>query len=632
MSLFMWSLEPIVHGQWSLTSLSHVQVFGTGEGGRRVSSGDRLHKRKRPQRKKRPVLPFKRNHSKKWQNKKRPSKKLRKGKLPRPSRPPPPPTQFVPFPDQKAQLPAANQNKAPNSPSSNLNTKSTGQVNSTSEEGVSTPSSYNSWSTTEQPSVTEIHKPTKSSKKPIFTVKPKKPFKFKSRSKQKEATALRGKLVHSIIHQDKSLEKEIYKTLEASLEHKEKEEVTTQRSSWQESVPTSNPPFYPTIASKLVEMPDPVPTAATETETESPGVTDQSRGLTSVPAADGSYSGDGIRRSMKNRGRVQSPMKKFKKFTSLKKRRPINGAFGAKLEPQNPSADHLMAPLESEERDETKNPISRKTNVSPEYGDSFVINYNDQEIKIKPSIVYDTSSTSHSTGSIIKELFSDQLGSRNYQTVREASNYSPSSFSPTPRPSYYSKPTSSNQAVSRNYQTIQEPSDFTPSPPYRPATTSPSYRVQSTPFYEEITPSPNFQGPTPTPSYQPQNYRDEALPSYTPTPHRRRDHLPTYSATPSPNKEDSYNSGSQELQEWQNTPVYSPSPEDTTYPKQHPRVKKQSAPPAEACDCHNVPLSPACSRQCPNIASDRQGLGPQIPIVSQTQEHNQDPAQSHAFE
>merc|ERR1719278_802260 len=235
----------------------------------------------------------------------------------------------------------------------------------------------------------------------------------------------------------------------------------------------------------------PVPTAATETETESPGVTD----LTSVQSADGSYLGAGIRRSMKNRGRVQSPMKKFKKFTSLKKRRPINGAFGAKLEPQNPSADHLMAPLESEERDETKNPIRRKTNVSPEYGDPFVINYNDQEIKIKPSIVYDTSSTSHSTGSIIKELFSDQLGSRNYQTVKEASNYSPSSFSPTPRPNYYSKPTSSNQAVSRNYQTIQEPSSFTPSPPYRSPTTSPSYRVQSTPFYEEITPSPNFQAP-----------------------------------------------------------------------------------------------------------------------------------------
>ena len=277
-----------------------------------------------------------------------------------------------------------------------------------------------------------------------------------------------------------------------------------------------------------------------------------------------------------------------------------------------------------------ENPLRRKTNVSPEYGDPFVINYNDQEIKIKPSIVYDTSSTSHSTGSIIKELFSDQMGSRNYQTVREASNYSPSSFSPTPQPSYYSKPTSSNQAVSRNYQTIQEPSSFTPTPPYRSPTTSPSYRVQTTPFYEEITPSPNFQGPTPTASYQ--NYRDEPLPSYTPTPHRRRDHLPTYSATPSPNKEESYNSGSQELHEWQNTPVYSPTPEDTTYRKQHPRVKKQSAPPAEVCDCHNVPLSPACSQQCPNIASDRQGLGPQIPIVSQTQEHNQDPAQSHAFE
>ena len=579
------------------------------------------------------MLPIKRNHAKKWQNKKRPPKKLHKGKLPRPSRPPPP--QFKPFPDREAQLPAANPNKAPNSPSSTLKTKSTAQVNSTYEGDISKPDLHNSWSTTEQPSVTETYKPTKTSKKTKkpFTVKPKKPFKFKSRSKQKEATALRGKLVHSIIHQDKSLEKEIYKTLEASLE-KEKEEVTTQGSSWQEGVPTSNPPFYPTIASKLVEMPDPVPTAATETETESPGVTDQSRGLTNVEADDGSYSGGGLRRSMKNRGRVQSPMKKFKKFTSFKKRKPINGAFGAKLEPQNPSADHLMAPLESEERGETDNPIRRKTNVSPEYGDPFVINYNDQEIKIKPSIVYDTSSTSHSTGSIIKELFSDQLGSRNYQTVREASNYSPSSFSaPTPRPSYYSKPTSSNQALSRNYQTMKEPSSFTPSPPYISPTTSPSYLVQSTPYYEEITPRPNFQGPTPTPSYQiPQNYRDEALPSYTPTPHRRRDHLPTYSATPSPNKEDSYNSDSKELQEWQNTPTYSSSPEDPTYPKQHPRVKKQSAPLPEACDCRNVPLSPACSRQCPNIASDRQGLGPQIPIVSQTQEHNQDPAQSHAFE
>ena len=606
-----------------------------------MSSGDRHHKRQRPHRKKRPVLPIKRNHAKKWQNKKRPPKKLRKGKLPRPSRPPPPP--LIPFPAHEAQLPVPNQNRAPSLPSSNSNTKSTAKSNSTSEEVSSTPASYNSWSTTEQPSVSKTYKPTKASqktKKP-FTVKPKKPFKFKSRSKQKEATALRGKLVHSIIHQDKSLEKEIYKTLEASLEaskaSKEKEEVTTQRSSWQGIVPTSNPPFYPTIASKLVEMPDPVPTAATETETESPGVTDQSRGLTTgVQAGDGSYSGDGHRRSLKNRGRVQSPMQKFKKFTSLKKRRPINGAFGAKLEPHNPSADHLLAPLKSEENDEIENPIRRKTNVSPEYGDPFVINYNDQEIKIKPSIVYDTSSASHSTGSIIKELFSDQFGSRNYQTVREASNYSPSSTSfsaPTPRPSYYSKSTPSNQAVSRNYQTIQEPSNFTPSPPYRSPTRSPSYQVQSTPYYEEITPSPNFDGPTPTPSYQiPQNYRDEALPSYTPTPQRRRDHLPTYSATPSPNEGDLYNSGSQELQEWQDAPAYSPSPEETTYPKQHPRVKKQSAPPSEACDCRNVPLSPACSLQCPNIASDRQGLGPQIPIVSQTQEHNQDPAQSHAFE
>ena len=378
-----------------------------------MSSGDRHHKRQR-RKNKRPVLPIKRNHAKKWQNKKRPPKKLRKEKLPRPSRPPPPHL-YKPFPPHEAgKHPVDNQNKTPA-----LNTKTTAESNSTYED-ISTPTSYNTWSTTELPKI----KDSKKTKKP-FTAKPKKPFKFKSRSKQKEATALRGKLVHSIIHQDKSLEKEIYKTLEASLE--KKEEVTTERSSssWQK-VPSSNAPFYPTIASKLVEMPDPVPTAATETETESPGVTDHSRGLTTGKKGDGTYSADGLRRSMKNRGRVQSPLKKFKKFNSMKKRRPINGAFGAKVEPPTPSADHLTAPLESKESED--NPIRRQTNVSPEYGDSFVINYNDQEIKIKPSIVYDTS---HSTGSIIKELFSDQLGARNYQTVREASNYSPSSSSST---------------------------------------------------------------------------------------------------------------------------------------------------------------------------------------------------------
>ena len=602
---------PNVAHYWDLTLYS-VQVFGTGEGGdRRVSSGDRHHKRQR-RKNKRPVLPIKRNHAKKWQNKKRPPKKLRKEKLPRPSRPPPPHL-YKPFPPHEAgKHPVANQNKTPA-----LNTKTTAESNSTYED-ISTPTSYNTWSTTELPKI----KDSKKTKKP-FTAKPKKPFKFKSRSKQKEATALRGKLVHSIIHQDKSLEKEIYKTLEASLE--KKEEVTTERSSSSWQVPSSNAPFYPTIASKLVEMPDPVPTAATETE--SPGVTDHSRGLTTGKKADGSYSADGLRRSMKNRGRVQSPLKKFKKFNSMKKRRPINGAFGAKVEPPTPSADHLTAPLESKESEETENPMRRQTNVSPEYGDSFVINYNDQEIKIKPSIVYDTS---HSTGSIIKELFSDQLGARNYQTVREASNYFPSSsssssnYSPTsftgstPRPSYHSKPTPSRQAVSRNFQTIQEPSSFTPSPPYRAPTTSPN---KPTPYYEEKTPRPSFGGPTPT------NYRDEALASYTPTPHRRRDRLPTYSATPAPNDENS-----QELQDWHNAPVYVPTPQETTNPK-HPRVKKQSAPSAdETCDCLNVPLSPACSLQCPNIASDRQGFGPQVPIVSQAQEHNQDPAQSHAFE
>ena len=572
------------------------------------------------------MLPIKRNHSKKWQSKKKPGKKLRNGKIPRPSRPPRPPPSHTSAPQKEVQAPAAGEEETLSSPPKDM--KLPGQIN---DQHKSTQDSYDSWSTEEKPA-TKVQKPTKApqKKKKSFTEKPKKPF----RSKHKVATALRGKLVHSIIHEDKSLEKEIYKTLEASLE-KEKEEVTTERSSRPPTI-VSTSPFYPTIASKLIEMPAPLPTAATESETESPSVVDQPRfPTTSGKDEDRSYSNGGLRRSMKSRGRNQAPIKKFKKFTSFKKRKPINGAFGAKVEPQTPSADHLIAPMESQETEELENPLRRNANVSPQYGDPFVINYNDQEIKIKPSVVYDTSPSRQSTGSIIKELFSDQLGSRNYQTVREVSSYSPSSTSiagPTPTATHYSQQNSAQQAVSRNFQTIQEPSSFRPPPPpyRRVPTTSPSYMVdQSTPYYEEITPSPDFHGPTPPPSNpKPFKYRDEALPSYKPNQRKRKDQLPSYSATPAPKEQDFYTPDSQE---WQDVPSYSPRPEETAYPKRA-RVKKQSAPPPESCDCHNVPLSPACSRQCPNIASDRQGLGPQVPIVSQTQEHNQDPAQSHAFE
>jgi hypothetical protein len=317
-------------------------------------------------------------------------------------------------------------------------------------------------------------------------------------------------------------------------------------------------------------MPDPAPTTETETHINNviPEVSETKE--ETIP---------NLRRSGMKQHRTPhvSGFKKFRKHIGLKKRRPFSGAYpqGTAILPATtpsatPPADALTAPLvsveDSKASEEKETQLTRRNTDNrhspPMFEDSFVMNLNDQQFKIKPSIVYDTSPTSHSTGSIIKELFSDQFGSRHYQ-VRE----------PPGSPSL-------------------------PQPPYLP-TQQPVYRAaQPTPYYEEVAPGlPTYYEPTP--SYSPLET--------TPAPSYYQESIPSYSA-----------SGAQSLG-----------------PPQLQRVKKESVsqrPEAAPCDCLAPPLSPACSSLCPDIASDRQGLGAAVPIVSQTQEMNQDATQSHAFE
>ena len=433
----------------------------------------------------------------------------------------------------------------------------------------------------------------------------------KGRQKQKSATAMRGKLIHAILHEDKSLENEVFQTLEASKETGLEEEAHTS--------PPPPTPFYPTIASKLVDMPAPLPTIATE-----PSL------YNSIPTESNtqpSKQGSAHRRRGTKREKGSKGFKKFKqqKQTFLKKRRPFKSAYpkGTSLL-QTPIPDDLVGPVLSEETSKPlkeEEPMSRRKAESV-YGDTFMMSLNDQQFAVQPNIVYDPS-PSQSTGSIIKELFSDQIVSRNFQPVRE-SNF----HHPTPMPTY------------------QTP--------------------QTTPYYQEITASPWVYEPQPTPHVTshsspqtPGNYgKSKSHSSFSPTPTKYNPTIQPFKVNPRPQRQSSQTTMANmpTIKPFTASPSllinvdpsYSPTPtaqitsqdlHHTPAPPPRPRkhrVKKQSAigPPqeSESCSCLSPPLSPRCSLACPAVASDRQGLGAQVAILEHTQEHNQDPTQSHAFQ
>ena len=431
------------------------------------------------------------------------------------------------------------------------------------------------------------------------------------RQKQKSATAMRGKLIHAILHEDKSLENEVFQTLEASKETGLEEEAHTS--------PPPPTPFYPTIASKLVDMPAPLPTIATE-----PSI------YNSIPTESNtqpSKQGSAHRRRGTKREKGSKGFEKFKqqKQTFFKKRRPFKSAYpkGTSLL-QTPIPDDLVGPVLSEETSKPlkeEEPMSRRKAESV-YGDTFMMSLNDQQFAVQPNIVYDPS-PSQSTGSIIKELFSDQFVSRNFQPVRE-SNF----HHPTPMPTY------------------QTP--------------------QTTPYYQEITASPWVYEPQPTPHVTshsspqtPGNYgKSKSHSSFSPTPTPYNPTIQPFKVNPRPQRQSSQTTMANmpTIKPFTASPSllinvdpsYSPTPtahitsqdlHHTPAPPPRPRkhrVKKQSAigPPqeSESCSCLSPPLSPRCSLACPAVASDRQGLGAQVAILEHTQEHNQDPTQSHAFQ
>ena len=386
--------------------------------------------------------------------------------------------------------------------------------------------------------------------------------------KQRLSTVMKGKLVHSLIHKDKSLENEILATLEASLENQE-QEASVQPSSWHPPPTPRHTASYPTIASKLVDMPE--PEATSQAEFHNNVADDFNARINDLsPNSIGGSQRLELKKSELSEHRKGFKYRKRKPFKPLqanlrktaspfKPRKPKTD-LNSYTKEESAIADNLIAPAMSNENDQEENQVSR-VNADPYntamYGDPIVMSLNDQEFKVMPSIVYDTSPSSQNTGSIIKELFSDQLGAKSFRQVREYADYSPPQlWSPTAAPSYSTPP------PTRIYQT--------PSPTFSEAQVTASYAEL------DVTPTSNY--------YQ--------------------ESLPTYTATPPP-------------------------------PRQAPQRRRDRKPKtvdSPICDCLASPLPPACSSQCPAIASDRQGLGVAVPILSQTQQHNQDPAQSHAYE
>ena len=107
--------------------------------------------------------------------------------------------------------------------------------------------------------------------------------------------------------------------------------------------------------------------------------------------------------------------------------------------------------------------------------------------------------------------------------------------------------------------------------------------------------------------------------------------LATYASLPS------YSSTVKEESEEKNAPNFSPKKTNKvvkqTNIKYSPKPKKQSYSPKPITRAPNVQSRIVNSPPAKDVAEDRQGSGgPQIPILSQTQEMNQDSSQSFAFE
>jgi len=107
--------------------------------------------------------------------------------------------------------------------------------------------------------------------------------------------------------------------------------------------------------------------------------------------------------------------------------------------------------------------------------------------------------------------------------------------------------------------------------------------------------------------------------------------LATYASLPS------YSSTVKEENEEKNVPNYTPKKTNNvvkqTNVKYAPKPKKQSYSPKPIIKAPNVQSRIVNSPPAKDVAEDRQGSGgPQIPIISQTQEMNQDSSQSFAFD